>query len=144
MKLQRYFILFGAIYVALMAITSLIVYFTGTSLGVVGSLAYLVGAGSGTASLFVREQRRAPEPLEKRNLALGCVGVTLLISTVMTLSLVVGNVGLIQAPSALASAFSALSPLAWLAALVLIAGIYYGILNLFFGWFARRQASRQH
>ncbi|BES69252.1 hypothetical protein RE428_02700 [Marinobacter nanhaiticus D15-8W] len=142
LKLQRYFILFGAIYVALMAAISLIVYFTGTSLGVIASLVYLLGAGSGTASLFVREQGRAPEPAEKRGLALGCVGVTFLISIVMTLSLVIGNVGLARTPAALASAFGALSPLAWLAVLAFIAAVYFGILSLFFGWFARRQARR--
>lgn len=143
LKLQRYFILFGAIYVALMAAISLIVYFTGISLGVIASFVYLLGAGSGTASLFVREQKRAPEPAEKRSLALGCVGVTFLISIVMTLALVVSNVGLAQTPAALASAFGALSPLMWLAILALVAAVYYGILSLFFGWFARRQAARQ-
>ncbi|WP_148861168.1 ABZJ_00895 family protein [Marinobacter fonticola] len=143
MKLQRYFILFGVIYVALMAAISLIVYFTGTSLGFIASLAYLVGAGTGAASLFVREQQHAPDAAEKRKLALGCVGVTFAISIVTTLSLVVGNVGLAQTPAALSSAFSALSPLAWLAVLVVIALVYYGILSLFFGWFAQRQAARQ-
>lgn len=142
MILQRYFMLFAVIYVALMAAISLIVYFTGTSLGVIASLAYLIGAASGTASLFVREQQRAPETSEKHSLALGCVGVTFLISLITTLALVIGNVGLAQAPAAFASAFSALSPLAWIVVLLLIAAIYYGILNLFFGWFARRQAAR--
>lgn len=97
----------------------------------------VLAAALGVSSKFVQENSRAPTLQEKRRLSLYCTGIAMLFSMLSMFVFLPVFVGLEEAKMVWLMLVE-LPFVVWLVILGFSLGVIYLILNMVFGWFARK------
>jgi len=140
-QIKNYLILFLLIYTSLTTALILISYIFDFDPGSGGNIGITIGASFYTSFKFVNEHKRAPNKYEKNYLVWGCLAILIIVSLLaagLYISIVAGPEGFQE----LLDLYNELPGSIWI-------GIYFGVtlflyvlLNLSFGWQARKIAAK--
>lgn len=137
----KYVGLFALLNAALMLFFNVLAHGFDIDLGSGANIAMLMGASIATSNQFVAINKRAPNKTEKNKLILGCLLSSVAISVAgvaILISVALGPQGLTEITSIL----PALSIQTWLIIISAVTAFYYLMLNLSFGWHAKKLAMR--
>jgi len=140
-KIKKYVLIFSGYYIVLMSALNILAHGFDIDLGSSADLGILIGSAYAAAIKFVTESGRAPSTREKRLLSLGCLFSSFVLSFSLAL-VVIPVAGGPEAMEELSELFSALSPIIWISIIVVIGLLYYFLLNMIFGWGARKYAEK--
>jgi hypothetical protein len=139
-SLNRYWMTFAAIYGGAMLLVNVLVHGFDLDLGSGANLAMLFAAGYGTAIKFVTDNKRAPDAAEKRKLALGSLAIAWLLSIFAVVLMVIGLGE--DVSRELFEVLQKVPAVVWILIVSVITLLYYLLLNLMYGWGARRYAAK--
>lgn len=140
-SIGKYVGLFTLLQIFLMALFSVLYHSLDIDLGSSTNIAMLMAAAIVTSNQFVTKNKRAPRKTEKNKLVLGCILSSFSISALGALALILIFFGP-QGFSEIKGILPQLSALTWLAIFAVVTFIHYLALNLSFGWYANRTASK--
>lgn len=100
----------------------------------------VTAAGFGASAKFVNDNKRVPEPDEKKKIVWGCILIVAIVNIVLMAFYFITN------PEAQTQFAQMLSKMPWLALIfpIMIVGLPYLILSWAFGWYARTMLKMIH
>ncbi len=132
MMIKKYFGYFTIVYlVAILIVAGLNMFIDlpGSSTAIPA----LFGAGAAAAIKFVQDQQRLPSAIEKKQLIWGCLGISVLIGLIISLSIL----GIAEQREIILGMLESLSFGIWISVLLLGLAIQYVVLALCFGWMSK-------
>ncbi|ATO19803.1 hypothetical protein BS636_09130 [Acinetobacter sp. LoGeW2-3] len=132
MMIKKYLGYFTMVYlVAILIVAGLSIFIDlpGSSIAIPA----LFGAGTAAAIKFVQDQQRLPTATEKKQLVWGCIGISVLISLILSLSIL----GISEEREIILDMLESLPVGIWVIVLLLGLAIQYVVLALCFGWMSK-------
>lgn len=141
-SIKKYVMIFSALYTGFMVFFLILAVGFELDLGSGATIGTLFGSALGTASLFLKNENRAPTKSESRALTLGSLVLLFIISIAVTFiatAIIDGSEGV----DYLIEIYSALTAVAWLLIISVAALIHYLVLILIYGWMSRKMFENQ-
>lgn len=138
---KKYIGLFTLLYASIMTLFNILLHGFDVDLGSGANTVMLMAASLITSNKFVTINKRAPKKAEKNKLIFGCLLSSFAISilgVIILISIALGAQGF----TGITRTLPKLPALAWLTILIAVTLLYYFMLNLSFGWYANRYATK--
>lgn len=134
MMIKKYFGYFTIVYlVAILIVAGLNMFIDLPGSSTAIPALFGAGAGAAAAIKFVQDQQRLPSAIEKKQLIWGCLGISVLIGLIISLSIL----GIAEQREIILGMLESLSFGIWISVLLLGLAIQYVVLALCFGWMSK-------